>query len=188
VSRVKIAALIAGLALMQAATPAAAAQWSVDTAKSRLGFTVQWSKEPFSGTFKSWKADIGFDPAELSRAHASVTVDLASEESDEPDFDDGLKGALGFQVSQYPVARFVTSGFTHKAGNDYIATGHLSIRGVTRDVILPFSLTIEGGQAHMKGTAQIVRTDFGVGSGMWSAASPVAHEVTVTIDLFATRM
>jgi polyisoprenoid-binding protein YceI len=164
-----------------------AAQWTVDTARSHLGFTVQWSKEPFSASFKAWKAEITFDPADLAHAHADVTVDLASEASDEPDFDDGLKGALGFQVSHYPVARFVTTGFTHRTGGDYVATGRLSIRGVTKDVTLPFALTLDGARAHMKGTAEVIRTDFGVGQGMWTAPTPVAHEVTVTIDLFAAR-
>ncbi len=167
--------------------PTFAAQWNVDTVKSRLGFTVQWSKEPFSAAFKSWKADIVFDPADLAHAHANVTVDLASEISDEPDFDDGLKGALGFQVSQFPVARFVATTFTRKAGGDYVAMGRLSIRGVTKDVALPFTLALEGPCAHMKGRADLVRTDFGVGQGMWSAPSPVSHNVTVTIDLYATR-
>lgn len=174
-------------AALVAAGPAFAAHWTVDGARSKLGFTVLWSKEPFTAAFKSWKADIDFDPSDLAHARADVVVALASENSDEPDFDDGLKGAQGFQVSQFPTARFVTTGFTHKAGNDYVAAGRLSIRGVTRDVTLPFTLTLDGPHAHMKGTAEVVRTDFGVGQGMWAAPEPVAHAVTVTIDLFATR-
>lgn len=180
--------LIVGLIAVLWGVPSLAAQWSVDAARSKLGFTVQWSKEPFSATFKTWKANIAFDPSDLAHAHADVTVDLASEISDEPDFDDGLKGALGFQVSQNRAAHFVTTGFTHKTGDDYVATGRLTIRGVSKDVTLPFALILDGAHAHMKGTAEVVRTDFGVGSGMWSAPTPVSHDVTVTIDLFATRM
>lgn len=167
--------------------PCAAAQWNVDYTKSRLGFTVLWGKEPFSATFKAWKANIAFDPADLAHAHADVTIDLSSEESDEPDFDSGLKGALGFQVSQFRTSQFITTGFTHKSGDDYVATGHLTIRGTTKDIALPFTLTLDGNHAHMKGTAEVIRTDFGVGSGMWSAPTPVAHNVTVTIDLIATH-
>jgi polyisoprenoid-binding protein YceI len=174
-------------ATIAAATPASAAQWNVDYSKSRLGFSVLWSKEAFSGAFKSWTADIVFDPADLAHAHADVTVNLASETSDEPDFDDGLKGALGFQVSQFPAAHFVTTGFAHKAGDTYVATGRLSLRGATRDVTLPFTLKIAGTHAHMQGSVDVIRTDFGVGQGMWSGPTPVAHEVAVTIDLNASQ-
>jgi polyisoprenoid-binding protein YceI len=170
-----------------AAMPASAANWTVDYAKSRLGFTVLWSNEPFSATFKSWKADIAFDPADLQHAHADVSVALASEASDEPDFDQGLGSPLGFKTSQFPNAHFVTTGFTHKSGNDYVATGRLSLKGVTKNVILPFTLSIEGKEAHMKGSAVVIRTDYNVGEGTWAAPDPVAHEVTVTIDIYATR-
>jgi polyisoprenoid-binding protein YceI len=174
-------------AAMLAAAPAWAAHWTVDAVKSKLGFTVMWSDEPFSASFKSWTASIDFDPADLAHARADVTVNLGGEVSDEADFDDGLKGAQGFQISQFPTARFVTTGFTHKSGNDYVATGKLSLTGVTKEITLPFTLTIQGATAHMKGTAEVVRTDFGVGLGQWAEPSPVAHNVTVTIDLVATR-
>ena len=174
-------------ATLLAGASASAANWSVDYGKSKLGFTAIWSNEPFSAGFKTWKAAIAFDPADLPHAHADVTVDLGSEASDEPEFDDGLSGPLGFQTSKFPAAHFVTTGFTHKAGNDYVATGKLSLKGVTKDITLPFTLTLQGNQAHMKGTAVVIRTDYGIGTGTWAAPSPVAHEVTVTIDIVATK-
>jgi len=175
------------LALLLTTCPAHATRWNVDYAKSRLGFTVQWSNEPFSATFKRWNADIDFDPADLAHAHASVTVDLASETSDESDFDSGLKGAQGFQTSQFPTAHFVTTSFARKSPNTYEARGTLNIRGITRDITLPFVLAIDGRTAHVTGTAHVQRTDFGLGQGEWAAPDPVAHDVAITVDLFATQ-
>jgi polyisoprenoid-binding protein YceI len=175
------------LALLFAAGPASAAHWNIDYARSRLGFTVQWSNEPFSATFKHWTADIDFDPSDLAHARVSVAVDLASESSDEADFDSGLKGAQGFQTSQFPTARFVTTGFVQKAANGYEARGTLDIHGVTRDIDLPFTLMINGRAAHMTGTAHVLRTDFKLGQGEWAAPTPVSHDVSITIDLFATQ-
>jgi len=116
-----------------------------------------------------------------------VTIDLASETSDESDFDDGLKGPQGFATAQFPAARFTATGFTHKSGNAYVAIGTLSLHGVTRPVTLPFTLVMTGKAAHMTGTATLIRTDFGIGQGMWAGTDPVAHEVTVSVDLTATR-
>ena len=181
------AAALALAPIILVAFPAEAANWNVDYAKSKLGFSVLWSGEPFSANFKSWKAEIEFDPTAPHLARAMVVIDLASESSGEPDFDDGLKGAQGFQVSQFPAARFVTTTFAHEIGAEYVATGNLSIKGITRQVVLPFTLTVNGNTAHMKGTAHIIRNDFGVGTGAWAAPSPVSRDVTVTIDLTATR-
>jgi polyisoprenoid-binding protein YceI len=175
-------------ALLLGTTAASAAQhWSVDYARSKLGFTVQWNGEPFNAVFRAWKADIDFDPADLGHARAQVDINLASEASDDPQTDDGVKGAEGFQVSQFPAATFRATGFTHKSGTQYIATGTLSIKGISRPVTLPFTLTISGNSAHMVGHAQLLRTAFNVGTGEWAKPDPVATNVTVNIDLTATK-
>ena len=168
-------------------SPASAAQWNVDHGKSHLGFTVQWSGQPFVATFKVWNAEINFDPADLGRAKASVTIDLGSETSGISDNDDGLKGAEGFAVGQYPTALFQTAGFTAKGGQNYVATGRLTIHGITRLISLPFALTISGNTAHMTGRTVVMRTDFGLGRGEWASPETIAHEVTINIDLTATK-
>jgi polyisoprenoid-binding protein YceI len=167
--------------------PACATKWNVDHARSRLGFTVLWSNEPFTAAFKTWNADITFDPADLAHARAAVTIDLGSEASESPDNDDGLKGPEGFAIVQFPTARFETTGFSAKGGG-YVATGRLTIHGVSRPVTLPFTLTIAGDTAHMTGRATVLRTDFGLGRGEWASPSTIAHEVSITVDLTATKV
>lgn len=167
--------------------PARAAHWTVDPTKSRLGFTVQWSGEPFVATFRSWKADIDLDPADLAHARVRATIDLGSEASDTPDNDDGLKGPEGFSVAQFPSATFEATTFRRTGGNNYVANGTLSLHGVTRPVTLPFTLTITGDTAHAAGKAQVLRTDFGLGQGEWATPTPIAHEVTINLDLTATK-
>jgi polyisoprenoid-binding protein YceI len=179
-----------GLALLAAAaavSPAQAAHWNVDPAKSKLGFTVSWNKQPFTGVFKSWKADIEFDPADLGHAHVVATIETGSEASDDSETDDGIHGAAGFAASQFPTATFRTTAITHKSGNDYLATGTLTIKGISRPVTLPFTLTIAGATAHMVGKAHVTRTDFTVGTNEWAKPDPVALDATVNVDLTATK-
>jgi polyisoprenoid-binding protein YceI len=181
----KSAHFAVAMALLFAASPAAASHWTVDYTKSHLGFAVTWDREPFSAEFKHWNVDIDFDPGDLVHAHASVDIDLGSESSDEPDFDSGLKGAEGFEISRFPTARFVTRTFSRRGGDTYVADGTLTIRGISRDISLPFKLALSGRTAHMTGTAHVLRSDFGVGQG--TAAAPVSRDVTVSIDLTASK-
>jgi polyisoprenoid-binding protein YceI len=161
--------------------------WTVDHARSRLGFTVQWSGEAFSATFKSWKAEIAFDPADLARSKAIVTIDIGSETSDFPDNDDGLKGTQGFETAKYPAAKFETTRITHVQENNYVAEGALTLHGMTKPITLPFALTIDGKIAHMTARAVLMRADFALARGEFSSDMPIARAVTVTIDLTATR-
>ena len=169
-------------------TPALAAHWNVDTGASKLGFGVQWSGQPFGATFKKWNAVIDFDPNDLAHAHVVATIDLASEVSDSPDNDDGVQGALGFQVSQFPTAKFEAANFTHERGNQYTAKGVLTIKGVKKPVTLNFQLQITGDKAHVSGTADVMRLDWGLGSTPeWSGDKPVSHKVGIFVELNATK-
>ena len=78
-----------------------------------------------------------------------------------------------FDAAKFAKATFEATGFTAKGGDAYETKGKLSLRGVTKDVTLPFTLTIEGDQAHAVGKAKLVRTDFGVGQGAWSTGDMV---------------
>ncbi len=179
---------VAILALACASTPALAAHWSVDYGSSKLGFAVQWSGQPFGATFRKWAAVVDFDPNDLAHAHVTATIDLASEASDSPDNDDGVQGAQGFQVSQFPTAKFESTGFTHGSGNQYAAKGFLTIRGVRKPVTLNFTLQIAGDKAHVSGTADVMRLDWGLGSGAeWSGDKPVSHKVGIFVELNATK-
>src|SRR6202030_2428493 len=125
--------------------------------------------------FKHWNADIDFDPGDLAHARVVVDVDLASEASDEADFDSGLKGAEGFETLKFPTARFVTKTFSRTAEGSFLAEGTLTIRGIAHDISLPFKLALSGRTAHMNGIAHVLRTDFGVGQG--AEAAPVSRDV-----------
>ena len=179
-------------ALLLGAAPAHAAQWQVDAAKSKLGFVLTWDREPFRAAFKKWSAVIDFDPADLAHAKADVAIDIASFSSEDPKNDRYRNGPNGLDVMHFPQARFVTKSIREVTPNHYEATADLSIRGITKEVTLPFTVTIAGAAAHMTGELTLSRVDFGVGMGRtfgidWSSERTVSHAVKVTIELTATK-
>lgn len=179
---------LATLVFAISAPPADGARWVVDHAKSRLSFTVAWSGEPFTATFRNWDADIAFDPADLSHASISASIDLGSEASDTPDNDDGLKGPEGFWVERFRVARFESSAISSSGRNKYLARGMLSLHGLTREIALPFTVDIQGDMAHASGRVRVLRTDFGLGTGELAAPTPIAHEVDIRLDIAAKKL
>jgi polyisoprenoid-binding protein YceI len=179
-------------ALLTAAPAAEAAQWQVDVAKSRLGFSIAWDREPLKAIFKKWTADIDFDPADIARAKATVVIDVTSLTSEDPNNDRYRNGPNGLDIAHWREARFVTKGFRAAGPGRYEATADLTIHGVTKEVKLPFALAIAGNSAHLTGELTLSRTDFGVGSGNlwgidWASERTVAHAVKVSVDLNATR-
>ena len=185
--RFTVSTAAAVLLVLGGATAAPATTWAVDPGKSKLGFTGQQSGAPFSGRFKTWTAAIAFDPAKPEAGHVSATVDVSSATTDDAQKDEAMPGSDWFDAANFAKATFEATGFTPKGPNSYETQGRLTLRGVTKDVTLPFTLTIVGDQAHAVGETKLVRTAFGVGQGSWSSGDMVALDVDVEFDLLATR-
>jgi polyisoprenoid-binding protein YceI len=176
------ASLVAGALLAGAAQ---AATWTVDHAHSRLGFKGVVEGAGFDGTFRSWDAQISFDPKALSTSHVMVGVDLASAATGDQDRDQTLPGDDWFAVKRFPRAVFTANRFVDRGGGRYEADGELDLKGVRRPVVLPFTLAVSGGVARMQGSTTLDRTAFNVGSGKWSTPDEVAKAVTVVVDITA---
>jgi polyisoprenoid-binding protein YceI len=172
-------------------SPAAAKQWAVDPASSRLGFEVQAGGMTVAGTFLAWDATISFDPNDLAHARASVSIDLTRVETGDAKRDGQVTGpnwlnatsGQGFGAtdpSNPGIGRFESSAFRHTGGNAYEADGTLTLRGTAQAITLPFTLEIDGDSAHMTARVAIDRTRWGVGQ-----SSDVATNVDVVIDLTA---
>ena len=170
-----------------AAPPALAADWTVDPAQSHLGFSGVQNGAPFQGSFGKWSAQISFDPAHPDTGHAKVTIDLASAKTGDTQRDSALPQAEWFDVKAFPQASFEATGFVAKGGDAYEAPGKLTIRGIGKDVVLPFTLAVTGDKAAAKGHLSLVRTGFGVGQGVWATGEWVGLEVGVDVDLVATK-
>lgn len=169
------------------AAPVAAAPWKLDVAKSQLAFSGTQTGTVFKGHFARFSAQIDFDPDHLETSHIVVVVDPASAVTGDMQRDKALIEKDWFDTAQFPQAKFVTTAIRKTGANAYTAAGVLTLRGVTKPVILPFMLAITGTTAHAKGHLDLVRTSFGIGQGAWSTGQWVALDVGVDIDIVATQ-
>lgn len=161
--------------------PAAAPVWTVDKAASRLTFRVAAGEKSFDGVFKSWDAQIAFDPKNLKASRAMVTIGLASAITGDPMRDQQLPKAEGFDVARFPKATFETVSIASAAAGRYIANGDLTVHGVKRRIELPFTVAIAKDVARVDGAMTLQSADFGIARG------GAAGEVTVKIKLTARK-
>jgi polyisoprenoid-binding protein YceI len=170
-----------------AATPTAAPVWTVDKAASRLTFRATANGQGFDGVFKTWDAQIAFDPKNLKASHAMVTVVMTSVVTGDPTRDQMLPTADWFDVGKFGKSVFETNAITQTGPDHFVAAGTLSLHGVKRPITLPFTLTIDKDVAKMDGSAALNRMDFGVGHGQAGGPETVAPQVTVTVKLTARK-
>jgi polyisoprenoid-binding protein YceI len=178
---------LAAALLVGASLSAHAATWTIDTAKSQLGFTGSQNGTAFNGKFGKFSGTIVFDPANPQAGHADVTIETGSASTGDQQKDGALPGSDWFAADKYPTAHFVASSFKAVGSGAYEADGTLTIRGISKPLALPFTLAITGDQAKADGKVQLIRTNYGVGQGAWASAQYVALEVGVSFDIIAEK-
>ena len=175
----------AAAALLAAVSAAQAAEWKI-LPGGTLTFAGAQAGEKFWGRFDRFDARISFDPEKLAEAKIVVTVDVASAATGDKQRDTALPDADWFDISAFPQARFESRRVTRTA-TGYEAVGDLTLRGVRKEIRLPFTLAIDGRKAEAKGHADLRRDDFGVGQGQWASDEWISFDVGVDFDLKAER-
>ncbi|PXW75178.1 cytochrome b561 [Blastomonas natatoria] len=151
-----------------------------------LGFSARWNGEPVDGRFARWTANILFSPEALDGSKIDVSIDLGSVDTGDGQRDGTLTGSDFFDTGKFARATYRASKFKALGGNRYRADGTLTLRGVSKQVPLTFTLDITGNKARAKGSATIDRTSFGVGQGDYASTAEIAGPVAVSFDFQAT--
>jgi len=173
------------VAMMVFISPTHAKDWEVDRAQSKLGFVGNQNGEKFSGGFKNFTAQISFDPDHPETGKIVATIDIASAYAGSADRDSMLPQKDWFDSSKFPQAQFASTSIRQTGPGQYEAAATLSIKGVTKNVTLPFTLTPEGDHWHAEGKVTLMRNEFNLGTGMFVGETYVKNAVDVIVDLVA---
>lgn len=181
---------LAALVLLAPAASARAADFRLDPAQSSLTFAFTQAGARNQGRFGRFDASFSWDAAQPQAARLAVMVEIASLDTADKDRDALLRGPDLFDVARFSQARFVATSITRLDATHYRASGKLTVRDVTRDLTVPFTLTAAsaaGSATHsvssMAGQVTIKRLDYGVGQRDWKSTEWVGDDVTVSFTL-----
>ncbi len=142
----------------------AVTKFVADKAHSQLGFKVRHlGITNVNGNFTDYEAEVTLDPSDLSTLHAMATVKIASIDTGIERRDNHLKSDDFFNAEQFPEMKFVSKAVRNIDGSEFELVGDLTIRDVTKEVVL------EG--------------EF-LGAGMMGETKKVGFEAETTINRF----
>lgn len=155
----------------------------VQSEESSVTFGYKQMGVPLEGKFNQFSAQVSFDPAKIARAQARIEIDVASIDTGSADANDEVVGKQWFNAQAYPAASLVATGLKALGGNRYEATGKLSIKGRTRDTVIPVTFRAAGTRGTFDGSFTIRRLDYTVGEGEWADVGTVANEIQIKFHL-----
>lgn len=177
------------LALFAVVAPAFAKvePYIIDVDHSKVGFEVaHLVVSTVEGNFKKFQGTITFDPQDLKKTSLEGEVEVASVDTGVKKRDDHLKAADFFEAKKFPKMTFKTKK-TEVDGQKLKLTGDLTMRGVTKEVVLDgaykgSATAYDKTRAAFKLTTALNRQEFGMKfSGVADKGPVVGDEVTITL-------
>lgn len=177
------------LVTVSAATAQEATLWAVDKSHSSVNFKIRHFFTPVAGSYGDWDGVIRFDPANLKGSSINMSINAGSVNTANERRDAHLRTADFFETEKFPTMRFVSTNIQKMGENSFVAVGNLTIKETTKEIRLPF--TFLGSMPHPRGGTvagfkanyQILRNDYGVGTGGYVETQTIGNEVDIEILL-----
>jgi polyisoprenoid-binding protein YceI len=189
-----------GLLVPPAAGPAPAAlpapaTWTIDPVHSDISFRIRHFVSKVRGTFTDWDGTITGDPADWSSGAVEVQIRTASVSTRNDRRDNDLRSPRFFAADSFPEITF-RSTRVEVTGSDVSITGDLTMRGVTRSVVLKGEyLGLAPGKdgadkVGFEATVTINRQEYGVSYNrvVEGGGTLLGDEVEISLEIEANKM
>lgn len=183
----KVLAIVAAIVF---ALPLAAQDFKIDPNHSSANFSVKHLLvSTVRGRFAAGVTGTIHLDSDVSKSTVTAVIAVASINTDNESRDKDLRSARFFEADKYPEIRFQSTK-VEKNGDGYVAVGNLTMKDVTKQIELPFTLT----QAEVKGkkklgveaSTTLNRLDYNVNYDTTGAT--VSKDVKIDLDLEANQV
>ena len=174
---------------------AAGQQWRLDTVHTNFFFDIKHTYATVRGRFMDFSGDVYFDPANPGTSSFDFAVKVDSVDTGQSKRDTHLRSPEFFDAARYPLMTFKSSRVSRGDGNTYLVAGVLTIKDVSRDVVLEFIYhgqkenPLKPGEivAGLDARLTIDRLAYHVGDGKFYNMGVVGKDVDILLTLELLR-
>jgi len=160
--------------------------FQITPVESKIKFDVEASVA-IEGAFNKWEATLTFTSTDVSTGVLDIKIWADSVDTGSGMKNKKLKSDDFFDVERNPYITFHSTKIVQTGPNTFEVDGKFTIRGVTRDEKLNFTVTgIGTGEGTINGTMAFDRKEYGMNSGI--PFIKIANRVEVTVDLKGKRI
>ncbi|MGQ0625501.1 MAG: YceI family protein [Sporichthyaceae bacterium] len=170
--------------------------YAIDASHSRIGFVARHAMvTKVRGAFSDFTGTATLDAQQPANSHIELTIEVASIDTANAARDEHLRTNDFFAAADHPQIRFVSTGVRAASGSDYVLTGELTIKGITKSVDIDFEFTgiatdpWGNVRAGFEGKATINRKDWGVSfnAALEAGGVLVSEKIVLEFDISAVR-
>ncbi|MBD2857800.1 YceI family protein [Spongiibacter sp. KMU-158] len=180
------------LAMLGLNSPLHAADYTIDTKDAHAFIQFKIKHLGYSwlyGRFNTFDGSFSYDPSKPEASKVQVNIDTRSVDSNHAERDKHLRREDFLFVEKFPTATFTSKKVTVAADGSMTLTGDLTLRGVTKELVIDVDKVGEGKdywggyRAGFTGTTEFKLKDFGIPMNL----GPASEVVEMTLDIEGIR-
>lgn len=131
---------LGALALGSLTSARAADTYTIDEVHSSIGFSIRHFVSKVPGKFTKVAGKISYDAANPAASTVEATIQSTSISTENTQRDDHLRSADFLDVAKFPAIKFKSSAWKKTGEGTFDVTGDLTIKDVTKPVVLKVTL------------------------------------------------
>ncbi|HKP70231.1 MAG TPA: YceI family protein [Pyrinomonadaceae bacterium] len=170
--------------------------YNFDKNHSFIGFKVKhMGLIEVPGFFRDFTGEVNFNADDVTKSSVSFKAMMTSVDTGVAPRDNHLRTKDFFEVEKFPEMTFKSTK-VEKKGKGWVVTGDLTMKGVTKSVMIPFEISgwlpaseRAGMKMGIAGETTINRRDFGVnfGNNLPSGVPSLSDDVKVILQIEAGK-
>jgi len=175
---------------------AAPTRWQIDPTHTDVEFSVRHLMiSNVKGRFAAVTGSVALDDTSPATPAVDVSIDAASIDTRNDQRDTHLRSADFFNTAEFPTLTFRSRSFSGDPAGRFTLVGDLTIRGITREVVLAGEFEGRGGdpwgneRLGFSASGTIDRRAFGLtwNQALEAGGVAVGHEVKISINTELSR-
>lgn len=162
-------------------TLSAGGNWRIDSANSKVNFTLHGPFGMVHGSFTGLEADIKFNEKDLSASSITASIDAKTVSTGVSLRNSDLRNKEEWlNTDKFPRISF-KSGKIEKTAEGYKAIGTMTIKGITKPCDIPFSFENKDAGGNFHGQFTIKREDYNIGKPGGSVGDVITIILSVLV-------
>jgi polyisoprenoid-binding protein YceI len=167
---------------------AAAVHYALDAARSNVRFETDFGADKITGDMPVSAADLTLDFANVANSKVAVQLDVSNASASFPFAAQALKGPKVLDAGSHPQITFQSTS-VKRSGDGAKVTGNITIRGVTRPMVLDATIyrqkgTDAGDLSHLtiRLVGSVRRSEFGATGWADMVSDEVRLDILARVD------
>jgi len=155
--------------------------WTADAEKAKITFTVDGPFGEVHGSFSGLTSDLQFDEKDLAKSSITASIDANTVNSGIGLRNTHLRNEEQWlNTAKYPRIHFKSTKI-EKTATGFSASGTLTLKTISKPIVIPFTFSSSGNSGVFKGQFSIKRQDYNLGKQGGTVGETIQINIEVPV-------